>query len=715
MPFDSASSVLVLAVVATLLADGVLLGILVNLRRRTPEPWLSSWTGAFALLSVAHVCVGMGLLDMGQAFGPVAANLVIGPGVWLLLRGVGQFRGRPMGPTVLAVGAVGPVAGLGVALSGLPMELAGVPGIASLGIASLVAGRTVMRTGEPSRYVAGAGLIALGIHCFDFFLVAPMPWLIPYGFLLVSMLQLVAGVGLALMLVDRIQADAAAARDDLRAFVQGAVVGVYRSTPTEGFTFANPALVAMLGYGSEAEVLALKVPEELYLDPSERGRARRSTDGTVLSGFEATWRRADGTPLVVALDGREVRDADGNVQYWEGFARDVTRARMLEGELARSQRMEALGRLAGGVAHDFNNLLTVMMGNLELIDPDRLGPDRGPVDAASTAAQRAAELTRQLLSLGRPSPNGQAVVDARAVLIDTLEVLGRTVRPRIELTRELPDGPCWVPMSNPRLSQIVMNLALNARDAMPDGGRLTTILRSGVERAELHGSWVELTVRDEGPGMSPEVLEHIFEPFFTTKEEGAGTGLGLATAYVAVRDAGGSIEAESRLGEGSTFHVYLPAAEAPRATGSHTAPTADARGTIVVVDDRDDVRAFVVRCLSMMGYTVRDHGMPTDALHDVVAEPPDLLLTDVVMPGLSGPELVQQLRDRQVEVPVLFMSGFPRPGTTEEPLPGPLLHKPFQIETLRSMVAELLAAPVVPGVGGDPLPDRGAPPATGKG
>ncbi len=668
-----------------------MVGLFLGLLRQRPHPWLVAWARGFVFLMGGHVLLGGAALGWFPPWVEVGSTLVFASGLVVVLGGVGSFVGRmPATGWFVATGA-GPVLGVGLVAAGQDPALGAALGMASVGLANGVIGWTLVRTGEVGRWVVGGALIGMALHCMAFPVAARLPWTLPYGFVAMNWLQLLAGLGVFLMHLGREGAQAATAEDELAQFLDRAVVGVFRSSPTEGFVFANPALVAMLGYDSEAEVLALKVPEELYLDPEERGRIRGSTDGTELRGHETIWRRADGRPLVVELDGREVRGPDGKVRYWEGFARDVTRARMLEAELGRSQRMEALGRLAGGVAHDFNNLLTVIMGNLELIDEERLGSDQKLFEAAVQSVERAAELTGQLLTFGGPMV-AAGVVDARVVLDDVMAVLARTVGPRVRVVTERPESPCWVPLARPRLSQVVMNLALNARDAMPDGGVVSGVVRGGVERANEPGRWVLLEVSDEGEGMPPEVLEHIFEPFFTTRALESGTGLGLATAYTAVREVGGSIVVESRVGVGSTFRVYLPEADEPEPSvppGSGDEPTL--RGTVVVVDDQADVREFVVRSLQHLGYVVQDHGDPRDALEKVAASPPDLLLTDVVMPELSGPQLVAALRGRDVAVPVLFMSGYPRHGDGEQPLDGPLLTKPFTIEALGEAVTKALA------------------------
>lgn len=403
-----------------------------------------------------------------------------------------------------------------------------------------------------------------------------------------------------------------------------------------------------------------------------------------------------------------LRDSQGALSGCVHVLHDITERRRLEEQYRQAQKMEAVGRLAGGVAHDFNNLLTAITGYSELLLA-RLGeedPLRRYVEEVKKAGDRAASLTRQLLTFSRQQVLELRVLDLNSVVANVDKMLRRVIGEDIELVTILvPDlGP--VKADPGQLEQVILNLAVNSRDAMPQGGKLT-IVTSNVELAEASshrhgelspGKYVVLAVSDSGCGMDSETQAHIFEPFFTTKGEGKGTGLGLAMVYGIVKQSGGSVWVYSEVGRGTTFKVYLPQVnEKVTAQVSRPPQPVLTRGweTILLVEDEEPVRSLVRSVLEAGGYVVLEARHGEDAL--VVAEmhkgPIQLLVTDVVMPEMSGPELAEHLAPFHREMKVLYMSGYTEGSIQHHGLLAPVtayLPKPFTPETLARKVREVL-------------------------
>ncbi|HEU4569482.1 MAG TPA: ATP-binding protein, partial [Gemmatimonadales bacterium] len=383
-----------------------------------------------------------------------------------------------------------------------------------------------------------------------------------------------------------------------------------------------------------------------------------------------------------------------------------------EEQLRQSQRLESLGRLAGGVAHDFNNLLTVILGNLALVrgelpDDSTAAEDIG---MAERAARRASELTRKLLTFARRQSVAPQVLELQQQLRDLEAIFKRLVGEDVRLVGDHAPGLWPVLMDPGHLEQVVTNLVVNARDAMPDGGTITLRTRNVTFSGDRPnpgglppGEYVQLEVTDSGTGMGPDVLARIFEPFFTTKEPGKGTGLGLATVYGIVHQAGGHVDVRSTPGLGSTFIVLLPRAadgtRAPRDPGATPLPGFGRGERVLLVEDEDAVRQVAVRALSDRGYRVVAAESAESALRRLDdGTPIDLLVTDVVMPGMGGKALAERLLARWPELPVLFVSGY----TAEERLEGllaregvQLLAKPFTPDHLAFAVRGLLDRPAM--------------------
>jgi nitrogen-specific signal transduction histidine kinase/CheY-like chemotaxis protein len=397
-----------------------------------------------------------------------------------------------------------------------------------------------------------------------------------------------------------------------------------------------------------------------------------------------------------------IRAPDGRLVAVEGILRDVTERVLaeqnrekLERQLRQTERLESVGKLAGGIAHDFNNLLAVITGYAELAASALPADDpvRADIEGIGQAAQKGAALTRQLLIFSRLEPSHPETFDLNAVVTETERLLRRTIGEDIELMTDLRAGLPPVTIDRSKLEQVILNLVVNARAAMPQGGRLTvaTTVLAGAEPR------VRLTVADTGTGMTAEVAEHAFEPFFTTKGPGEGTGLGLATVYGVVKDAGGDITLDTRPGHGTTFHIDLPAATS--ASSTPAAPPADRPAgegeTILVVEDDDTVREIVRRILSGAGYRVLQAPTPAEAL--ALCERPDTridaLLTDAIMPGMAGSQLIDQVHRIHPGLPTVLMSGYTSSWLPGEPAAAsstPLLRKPFTPPTLLRQIREIL-------------------------
>lgn len=422
--------------------------------------------------------------------------------------------------------------------------------------------------------------------------------------------------------------------------------------------------------------------------------------------FQAEYRvmRPDGTLRWISDRSFPVRDAEGRIIRIAGVATDETERRTLEAQLLQSQRLESIGRLAGGVAHDFNNLLTVIMSHAAFARQDAENADEDLV-SIERAGRRAAELTAQLLAFARRQVIEPRVVDLNALTGQIDRMLQRLIGASISLQTQLQPSLWSVKVDPAQMEQVLVNLAVNARDAMPNGGTLTIETANvtlGPGYAGMHadvspGAYVMVAVSDSGEGIDPAFLPMIFEPFFTTKLEGAGTGLGLATCYGIVKQAGGHIWAYSEPGRGATFKVYLPRVEgvAPEMTPAEPIDAAGGNETVLLVEDDADVRAIGVRTLHAHGFQVLEAVDGIDALivargyHGVI----HVLVTDVVMPRMGGKELAERLSAERPEMRVLFASGYTRNAIVHQGVlekGTSFLQKPYVPATLVAKVREVL-------------------------
>src|SRR5215475_11804416 len=356
-----------------------------------------------------------------------------------------------------------------------------------------------------------------------------------------------------------------------RSLIQSAVYGIYRGSVDGRFLDVNPALIHMLGYDSAEEILTLDPKREVFVEPAAHTHLMQEFQRTgKLDSAEVRWKRKDGSAITVRLSGRSADAADDRDGTLEIIAEDVTERRALEDQFRQAQKMEAVGRLAGGVAHDFNNLLMVISGYTEVLVDSLCAEDplQAKAQAIQQAADRATTLTRQLLAFSRKQLLELKVVDVNAIVADMERLLRPLIGETIELTTRLAPDLGHTRADAGQLEQVIMNLVVNAKDAMPQGGKI--LIQTSPENLDPSsrehsliqpGSYVVLSVSDTGVGMDRETQSRIFEPFFTTKEQGKGTGLGLSTVYGIVKQSGGYVMVQSELGRGTTFHIYLPLVE----------------------------------------------------------------------------------------------------------------------------------------------------------
>jgi signal transduction histidine kinase len=387
------------------------------------------------------------------------------------------------------------------------------------------------------------------------------------------------------------------------------------------------------------------------------------------------WKRKDGKPITVRLTGQVVRDSEGKVEGFESIVENVTEQQMLEEQIRQSQKMDAIGKLAGGVAHDFNNLLTVINGYSDLLTGMLIkgDPRRQLAEEVKKAGMRAASLTSQLLAFSRKQILQPVSLDLNVVIAESLKMLRRLIGEDIEVITSLGFDLGCVKADPSQIEQVIVNLAINARDAMPEGGKLvietSNIYDEG--QADRHaefqaGQYVMMSVADTGCGMNEETLDHIFEPFFTTKSQ--GTGLGLSTVYGIVKQSGGVITVESQAGAGTIFRIYLPRIEEEVLSIDEEGEMATGPGgteTVLLVEDEDMVRNLLREVLHANGYRVIEAANGDQAIelcwrHD---GPLDLLITDVMMPQMSGPMLADRLKALQPDMKLLYISGYTDSGS----------------------------------------------------
>jgi PAS domain S-box-containing protein len=474
------------------------------------------------------------------------------------------------------------------------------------------------------------------------------------------------------------------------------------------FEDCNPALSEMLGYRRE-EMLSLKLSSDLWADPVDRNRMldllRRTRR---LKGFESTLLRKDGTGIPVRLWGVLEANSEAEPDRLDLYVEDVTEHSALEQQVRQVQKLEAVGRLAGGIAHDFNNILVVIRLSTEsmLSQVTLESAFTTPLLQVLNASERAAALTRQLLAFGRQQIMQARILNINAVVTDTLHLLRRTIGEDIQLVTRLCDSLSNTRLDPDQLAQVIINLAINARDAMPHGGRLEIETQNVVlDDSYVHnhgvvqpGKYVMLVVSDNGTGIEKALLPRIFDPFFTTKELGKGTGLGLSIVYGIVKQSGGYIWVYSEPGQGTTFKLYFPVTAAPVEAAVDRGELRPQTGesTVLVVEDETEIRQNLRECLHQLGYKVVEAADGVEALRTFEQRHReiDLVLTDLVMPHMSGHELAVNLARLDPQIALLFMSGYTEDNAVRREIlckGSAFLNKPFTVAELSAAVHGALA------------------------
>ena len=499
-----------------------------------------------------------------------------------------------------------------------------------------------------------------------------------------------------------------------RNLFEGSREGVYITTREGNFVDFNQAFLDLFGYSRE-ELMVLQA-QDSYVHPGDRYRFQKEIEKSgFVRDYEVKLRKKDGKEMDCLLTASVRRGNDGTILGYQGIIQDITDRKraekemaVLEEQLRQSQKMEAIGRLAGGIAHDFNNILTIIKGysQLSLSELKEGHPLKENIEGIIKSTDRATDLIRKILAFSRRQVMEMRVLDLNTLLMDLDRLLRRIIGEDIELVTVLAEDLGRVKVDPGQIEQVILNLAVNAKDAMPNGGKLTletanteldeTYARNHI--AVIPGRYVMLSMSDTGAGMSPEVKERIFEPFFTTKEKGKGTGLGLSTVYGIVKQSGGNIWVYSEPGQGTTFKIYFPREEEPlEEIRVKVVKEELPRGseTVLVVEDEEEVRKLTVRILQKQGYKVLEASQGDEALficgqHE---EPIHLLVTDVVMPGMSGRELSEHLTSLRPEIKILYMSGHTNSAIVHHGVLEPgviLLQKPFTPEALARKVREVL-------------------------
>jgi len=501
---------------------------------------------------------------------------------------------------------------------------------------------------------------------------------------------------------------------DYRAIVEQATYGIYRSSLEGRFLKVNPALVAMLGYDNEAQVLALDLGRDVYVDAAQRARnieLARTLER--ISGVQVQWKRRDGHHITVRLSGRAVRsEGGGDLKGFEMMAEDVTEQRTLERALQQAQKMETIGRLTSGIAHDFNNLLTVILAQGNLMAkalPDATPEVRRDLQELTDAARRGAELVHRLLGFSRHETLDLRPLSVPEWIREELHTLRRLLPATIEIRCDTEPAAGVVEADSGALEQILLNLATNARDAMSDGGTLHLDVRRtrlDAEDRPLHawvqpGVYVCLSVSDTGAGMDRQTQARVFEPFFTTKPAGVGTGLGMAMVYGLVKQHHGFVHLYSEVGQGTTVKVYLPLGHEqalPAGPAGEEELLPGGSDAILLVEDDPHLRAVAQRLFEKVGYRVFAAGDGQEGLAAYRARKAgvDLVITDMVMPKISGMQLYETIRGAEPpdkRVKVLFTSGYPAADFRQSLAGDPdvaFVTKPWTASELLGQIRQLL-------------------------
>ena len=493
-----------------------------------------------------------------------------------------------------------------------------------------------------------------------------------------------------------------------RMLLENDLTGVVVTAPDGKVVDCNPAFLRIFGFTSRDEARQHSM-SELYWDPSDQQSSldlpTRNAKGEY---HERTFRRADGEQIFALENGIGMRSEMGELVQVIGYVLDITDRKKLEASFLHAQKMEAIGRLAGGIAHDFNNMLMVILGFTDVLSMQKAAtegqtPYLGEIRKATL---RAAGLTQQLLAFSRKQVLQLEIFSLNAAIEETAKMISRLIGKDVTLHLELQESAQNIKADRGQIVQVLMNLVVNSRDAMPNGGILEIVTSNQAlteDDARTHpyvrpGSYVRLLVRDTGEGMDKQVQGHLFEPFFTTKDRGKGTGLGLATVYGIVKQSGGFIWCESESGKGCTFIIHFPASKAAgpaQEPSNGESELLTGTETILLAEDEQMVGNIMDEVLVRAGYTVLRAASGREALEMCTSRGTsvDLVLSDVVMPDMKGPEMALRIRETLPEVKIILMSGYPDLGEVSQILPGPhdvFLKKPVGMQTLLVTVRKVL-------------------------
>jgi PAS domain S-box-containing protein len=499
------------------------------------------------------------------------------------------------------------------------------------------------------------------------------------------------------------------AEEKYRALFEESRDAVFITTPGGAFLDLNPAGVEMFGYDSKEDILQVDISRDIYRRSEDRDRFRylMESHGHV-QDYPIACRRKDGKHLTLLETATAVRDKDDRIIAYQGIMRDVTEQRELERQLIQSQKMESIGMLAGGIAHDLNNILTPITMAIQLLQ-DKLSDaqDQQLLETLEANANRGADIVKQVLTFARGMEAEFTELQPRKLVDELASIIQHTFPKNIVVTAECQDDLCIIKGNNTQLHQVLLNLSVNARDAMPDGGTIsirTENVTLDTDSAHRHahaqaGPYVRISVSDNGVGMPPHVMRKVFEPFFTTKSVGKGTGLGLSVVHSIINGHGGFMDVQSEVGKGSTFLVYLPADPTAGKRAREAEEIGLHRGhdeLVLVVDDEESIRLLTKEILQSFNYRVITANNGTEALSLYTANQPDVrvVMTDMLMPEMDGPATIRAIRELDPDIPIIATSGL----ATDEPVLADgveinvqaSIAKPYSAPTLLQTVSGVL-------------------------